>query len=235
MEFWKNRYTVPGWIFVGVVAIYCRDWLTTLTSQSQPGTINIGLVALGIFSGLPLGFIVYSFVEFIHRSLLGGNGRYINFTRLERSLATGLRSWEGDERTREALAEVLDTLLQYPTRITHHILWFSLAKKSYREACQRRWEAIHVYWACNVSMVLAVVVAALAWYLAGDFSTFFATNKYYLAVTLFLVCFFQYNANFLVKQVSQQENFWVDAVSLTIEKDPQNILSMIASVDGKND
>ena len=95
MNLWKNRFTVPGWIFLASFILLGRNVLcdggTTLGQLlgSQSALVSAGIA---LIAGLPVGYLISTLWEMFFRSSVGsrrgrGTGRFVDY----RSLVVGLR------------------------------------------------------------------------------------------------------------------------------------------------
>jgi len=217
MQFWYNRYTVPGWLFFGSLMLLSRFLPTPVTQgaalQEQWG---FALAIVGLFAGAPLGYLIYAIFEFWYRRVLGGTGRFVDHKRLRSGMLQVLDHCLDNEETSESTAAlfrlkgILDNRSAFPDRAVYSLVWQSHASEEFRNMCHRRWESFHVAWGIICGLLFAVALSFTYAWSIGLYQEYLHQNSVVLGVILAAILLLYHNSRLLAKQAASQENLWID-------------------------
>jgi hypothetical protein len=233
MQFWYNRYTIPGWVLIGGLIILsrflpvCMAQKTTLQELILQGQWDTGLALIGLFAGAPLGYLIYAIVEFLYRRVFGGTGQFVDHKRLRSGLLQICDRILDDEGTAESAAAlfrirgILKNATAFTDRAIYILIWQSHAAEDFRTGCHRRWESAHVSWGIICALVLAVVVSFTCACRACLLQDYLRQNAIALSIVLSAILLLYHNSILLAKQAGRQENLWIELFLTKVEDRPE--------------
>jgi hypothetical protein len=232
MEFWRNRYTVPGWFFVGSLAFLGRFFpIPLVQNQALHKQFGLAIALVALFAGIPLGFLIYGVAELFYRRVFGGTGRYVTHQRLRSGLLDILTKSLKNRETVEngsmflRVKGVLEDKVRFPDRAIYILFWQSHGAKDFRDGCHRRWESFHVSWGIICALVLSIIVSFIYALSVGIcWRTYVERNSVVLAIILGMLALFYSNSRLLARQAASQENLWIELFLSRVADNPKYLL-----------
>ena len=234
MQFWYNRYTVPGWFFVGSLILLSRSLpfpvLQGVILQKQ---WTSALALIGLFAGAPLGYLIYAAVEFWYRRVFGGTGQFVDHKRLRSGMLEACNRILNNGEMAELkgtffrIKAILENRKAFPDRAVYSIMWQSHAAKDFRDMCHKRWESFHVAWGIICGLLLAVAISFTYSWSIGLYQDYLRQNTVVLSIILAMLLLLYHNARLVAKQAASQENLWIELFLTRIENYPEAFFELL--------
>jgi hypothetical protein len=223
MEFWKNRFIIPGWMLMAAFVVFGRS--IHLNGAATLGAVlvgesSLGAVLVGLASGPLVGFLVDSAWETAFRAL-HISGRFVDFSRLRSGLLDVLRALPSKKRARlHRTEDVLRDETHYDDRTVYTLTWWAHAPAEYRLGCHRRWEVYHATRASILALVTGAVLAFCIAATQGDAGTFWYQNATAFPAGMVIVLILFVFGRRMAVEAGQHENAWIARCLDSAESDP---------------
>lgn len=232
MEFWRDRYVYPGWLFVGSLFILSR-FLPVPITETIPlhEQWSIGLVIASLFAGAPLGYLIYAIVEFWWR-LFGGAGRLVNRQRLRSGLLEICNRLAETKSTELEpgllrLKAILENVKTFPDQALYVIFWQSHGANDSRSGTHRRWETVHISLGIICGLILSVIISFIYACNIGLCKEYFSQNVIFLVLIMVVILLLFRCAALFAKEASSQENVWVELFLARVEEKPEVLFKVL--------